>query len=98
MKSKFLYIILTLMAAAVIALFITNRQDTEKKLDERLSFRKRDKIPYGTRVAYESLQDIFPNATLLSEKSAPGLWDSLWSYRSGQALIIVSRALSICCW
>jgi len=63
-----------------------------KKLDERITLRKKDKIPYGTYVAYENLQGLFPNAKILVNKvDEPGYWDSLSNYDDGQALIIVTK-------
>jgi len=60
-------------------------------LDERISFRKRDKIPYGTYVAYQSLRSIFPDASVSVNSKEPGYWDSLSAYKSNQALLIVAR-------
>src|SRR4051812_9602077 len=62
----------------------------EKVLDERLTFRKRDKIPYGTFVAYENLKSLFPGASVTSSTKEPGYWDSLSLYDKNQALIIVA--------
>lgn len=69
-------------------------EQANRKLDERVSFRKRDKIPYGMFVAYENLGHIFPKATILTSKQEPGYWDSLSSYEKDQALIIVSPAFN----
>ena len=35
-----------------------------KRIDRRISLRRRDKIPYGTKVAYDGLSTLFPNATI----------------------------------
>jgi len=59
-------------------------------LDERISFNKRDKIPYGMYVAYHSLSHIFPNASVTVNKKKPSLWDSLSILGDKQALIIIS--------
>lgn len=59
-------------------------------MNERISFNKKDKIPYGTYVAYESLKYLFPRASVSVNIQDPGYWDSLSNYDAGQALIIVS--------
>lgn len=59
-------------------------------LDERLSFRVHDKIPYGSWVAYKQLTNLFPGATVTTNRKEPGLWDSLSVYDENQALIIIS--------
>ncbi|MDO6431218.1 hypothetical protein Q4E93_11500 [Flavitalea sp. BT771] len=46
-----------------------NRGSGRKKLNDRITFRRKDKIPYGTFVAYESLQYLFPNAEITINKT-----------------------------
>jgi len=58
--------------------------------DERISFNKRDKIPYGMYVAYHSLAHIFPNASVIVNKKKPMPWDSVSMLTGKQALIIIS--------
>ncbi|MDP4218243.1 MAG: hypothetical protein Q8927_18740 [Bacteroidota bacterium] len=43
----------------------------EKILDRRISLRRKDKIPYGTYVAYDNLKAIFPNAEVTINRSSP---------------------------
>lgn len=91
MKNKILYIILGVVVAAVIVLFFTNSSGDKKKvLDERFSFRKRDKIPYSASVAFGALKEMFPRAVVTAERQEPGMWDTLSSYKGSQALIILT--------
>ncbi|TXJ29388.1 MAG: DUF4350 domain-containing protein [Chitinophagaceae bacterium] len=90
MKKSVPYLLLGLIVAAVIFLFVTGNNTADRVLDERLTFRKRDKIPYGTFVAYENLKEIFPKAAVSSDRRMPGDWDSLSLYGKRQALLIVS--------
>jgi hypothetical protein len=46
-----------------------NRGSGSKKLNDRITFRRKDKIPYGTFVAYENLQYLFPNAEISINKT-----------------------------
>jgi hypothetical protein len=84
------YILLTLLIGAVIVLFITAENNQPRKLDERITLRKRDKIPYGSYVAFEQLKYLFPSAVISVNRREPGYWDSLSSFTSGQALITLS--------
>lgn len=59
-------------------------------MDERITFRKIDKIPYGMYVAYQNLKYLFPNASISDNKLEPGYWDSLSTFESKQALIIIT--------
>lgn len=90
MKKSLSYLLIGLVVAAVIFLFFTGNNAADRLFDERMTFRKRDKIPYGTFVAYENLKHIFPKASVSSDKRMPGDWDSLAPYGKRQALLIVS--------
>jgi hypothetical protein len=90
LKRIYFYIILVLIATAIGFLLFTGDRSKKKKLDDRVTLRKEDKIPYGTFVAYENLKHIFPAASVSSNKKSPGAWDSLSNYFSNQALIIIS--------
>ena len=79
---------------AVIVLFVTGGNGQKKKLNERITLRRQDKIPYGTFVAYKSLKHIFPAASIYTNKYEPGYWDSLSSHDSKQAFIVVCDRFS----
>lgn len=89
MKKTLPYILLALVAAALIALVVTG-SGRKKKLDERLSFRKQDKIPYGTWIAYKALPALFPGATVHTNKKEPGLWEELSEDSSGQLFLAIT--------
>jgi len=93
--NKFLpYILGLLLLAAVVALFATGNNTKNKKLDERITLRRQDKIPYGTYVAYKNLKHIFPAASIFTNKYEPGNWDSVTISGSDQAIIIVCDRFS----
>lgn len=90
------YIIGLLLVAAIVTLFITgnNPRKKDRQLDERITLRRQDKIPYGTFVAYRNLGYLFPQADISVDNNEPGLWDSLSNYESKQALIVVAGRFS----
>ncbi len=88
------YILGSLLLAAVVILFVTGSNNKERTLDERITLRRGDKIPYGTYVAYRNLKHIFPGASIYTNKYEPGYWDSLSSYESQQALIVICDRFS----
>ena len=81
---------LSLLIGGIIILFITAESQRPRRLDQRITLRQRDKIPYGSFVAYDQLKYIFPMATISTNRREPGYWDSLSYYGDGQALITVS--------
>jgi len=83
------YILLSVVAVALIAMFITG-QGKKKKLNERITFRKKDKIPYGTWVAFQSLPQFFPGASVYTTRQEPGYWDSVSVFDSRQAFIAIT--------
>jgi len=95
LKKYLPHIITVLITGALVALFLTGNNGTKKnKIDDRVTLRKQDKIPYGTYVAYRGLEHLFPKASISTNKLEPGYWDSLSNYDSGQALIIVTGKFS----
>ena len=63
-----------------------------REFDPRITLSRRDKIPYGSYVAFESLASLFPNAKIQVNKLQPDYWDTLSQYRKNQALIIIGRS------
>jgi len=91
--NKFLPYILTLvLSAAIITLFVTGKKKKNRKLNERITLRRQDKLPYGTYVAYRNLSQLFPGASVIVNKNEPGYWDSLSNYEANQALIIITNS------
>lgn len=78
----------------MLVLFFTGNNNKKRKLDERITLRRQDKIPYGTYVAYKSLKHIFPAASIYTNKYEPGYWDSLSNHDSKQAFIAVCDQFS----
>lgn len=89
MKKLIPYLLIMAITAALGFLLLGDRGDRIKRLDERLTFKKSDKIPYGTFVSWKLLPEMFPQAVVYPERSGPGYWDSLVESESSQALIIV---------
>jgi hypothetical protein len=89
LKKYIPHILIALVVLALFLLMFVDRNNRRKSLDERLSFRKRDKIPYGVFAAYESMKSIFPNAHVMSERREPGSWDSISLFGNHQALVII---------
>jgi hypothetical protein len=61
-----------------------------KRLDTRISLWRLDKIPYGTRYAYENLSSVFPNAVIRTSSQFPVLFQIGGRADTIGALMIVS--------
>ena len=81
------------MIGAVIAIFVLNNKwgVGRKELNERMTWSKTDKIPYGLSATYSNLASMFPEATVSINKKDPGSWDSFSPYTSGQAAFIIAE-------
>jgi hypothetical protein len=93
LKKAIPYIILMLVIAAVVVLLFTGDNSGKQQprvMDERITLRKDDKIPYGASLAFAHLKYIFPAATISVNQKEPGYWDSLSNYGAGQALFILT--------
>jgi hypothetical protein len=86
------YLLIAVVLSAIIFLIYKDGKEEGgiRQLDRRMSFRIRDKIPYGTFVAYENLQRLFPKASISTDKNRPGDWQTLTAYQKRQALVIIS--------
>ncbi|HEX6190924.1 MAG TPA: hypothetical protein VFZ42_01105 [Chitinophagaceae bacterium] len=90
MKKVSFYIIIGLVLAAIVVLLFLSNNEPERQFDPRVTLRKKDKLPYGTFIAFENLKHLFPLASIKVNKKEPAYWDSLSVEDSGQALIIIS--------
>lgn len=60
-----------LLVLLVITGLLAGCGSSGKRMNKRVTLWRSDKIPYGTWYAYEHLQNIFPNATVLINKRSP---------------------------
>jgi hypothetical protein len=90
LKKFFPYLIAVLLLTVMIFLFAGSSGRKTKKMDERITLGKADKIPYGTYVAFDNLKYIFPNASIYTDKNEPGYWDSVYNHGTKQAFIAIS--------
>lgn len=88
MKKSYPYIIGIVVLLLLIGLVAANRAKPERRLDERITLRQRDKIPYGTLVAKQLLPSLFPDATVQTDAMYPGEW-KINTYQPGQAVILM---------
>lgn len=94
MKKYLPYILGAIIVIAIIASLGTGNNKVNRRFDNKITFRKNDKRPYGMYVAYEQLKNLFPAASLSTDKSEPGYWDSLSTYSKNQALVIIADRFS----
>ena len=90
MKKLLPYILAAVLGSAILTLFLSAQRKKNKILDERFSLKKTDRIPYGSWVAYNVLPDLFPGASISTNRHEPGYWDSLSNYEEKQVLIILT--------
>ena len=66
------------------------RLERKKRLDRRITLKSRDMIPYGTKVAYDGLSYLFPNATI-SDNTKP--LSALSATEGKKAYVIIAPAV-----
>ncbi len=77
---------LVLFLSLVLMLLL---QHPPRRFDGRITLQPTHKIPYGTYVAYQMLQQHFPSAKMSVSKAAPGKWKLPVDDSSSQVLLIV---------
>lgn len=76
MKKNIPYIIIGVLALALIALLVTGSQK-KKEISERITLSRKDKGAYGAWVAFRALPVFFPGANIYPSRKEPGYWDSI---------------------
>lgn len=59
----------------IIMLVLSACNPGSKQLNRRVTLWRKDKIPYGTYIAFENLSHIFPKATISINTSSPALFE-----------------------
>lgn len=91
MKKYLPYIIGFVVLIILVVLISTNKRERNKQLNERVTLKRTDKIPYGSFVARELLPPLFPGAKLSFSKNEPAAWNSIDRYASNQAVILICK-------
>ena len=90
MKRFIPYILVSVLALAIILLYVSGKRAQKKVFDDRISLKRQDKIPYATFVAFEQLPQLFPEAKIRISRKEPGFWDSVSLYDNRQAFICIT--------
>lgn len=91
MRKSIPYIVLGVMIVLFAVLLISSARKRGKVMDERITLRAKDKIPYGMYAAHHFLPYVFPQADVAYEKKSPVSWDSVSSDESNQAVLLVTK-------
>lgn len=94
MKKILPYGLIILVILALGGLLLSSSSKRPKRMDERISLRQKDKIPYGFYAARNLVPALFPKATFYTDKRAPGYWDSLSLTAPNQAVVLVASTLN----
>ena len=90
MKKLWPYII-TFGVLALIALVIVGAsRRMPHRMDERITLKEKDKIPYGTAAARNFCEALFPNTSFASDGKSPGHWETIKNSSGKQAVIMMA--------
>lgn len=88
MRKSWVYILFTIIIAAVITVVVL--KNNTKKVDRRIYLRKDYATPYGTSVFYKSLKNAFPKARISVNKKSPDEWMDFDSVsNAGKSLYVI---------
>ncbi|MGE5519038.1 MAG: DUF4350 domain-containing protein [Candidatus Dadabacteria bacterium] len=93
MKRALPYIVTIIFIIILAALIVGSIKKPQKRLDERITLRAKDKIPYGFSAAKTLLPKLFLHTAVHYEASRPGSWNTIDEHDSGQAVILVANYL-----
>jgi hypothetical protein len=78
----------SLIAFVLLSFYLVAQYNKPKTLNWKPTFSKKDKIPYGSFVLYNRLNDIFPNSIVKSNRQSPYLTLTEESHPAGNYLLI----------
>jgi hypothetical protein len=91
MKKYIIYIIVGVAALLLAVMLPGLLRKKERAMDERITLRIKDKIPYGMYVAYTLLHKIFPGAIVSHDKNSPGNWDGVSVDDANRAVFLIAK-------
>lgn len=94
MKKLLPYGLIILMILVLGGLLLTSSRERPLKMDERISLRQKEKIPYGFYAARQLVPTLFPGAAVYVDKRPPGYWDSLSTTGANQAVVLVASTMN----
>lgn len=90
MKKIVPYLIVVGVLSLIVVLVILGNHKRTRKMDERITLKEKDKIPYGFAAAKELSASLFPNASFYSDANVPGYWEDVSMNSSNQAVILAT--------
>lgn len=89
MKKFWPYIIALAVLGLVLVVIIGATRKLPRKMDERITLRSKDKIPYGTAAAKDLIPSLFPDAAVWYDTKSPGYWEETSARDSNQVVILM---------
>lgn len=91
MRKFFAPLAVTLVIFLLSWIIIAGSKARPRKMDERITLRKVDPIPYGTAATHELLSKLYPQARIFADRKSPYNWDSIQMDGRGQAVFLLSN-------
>lgn len=91
MKKYIPYILGAVALVVLVVLVLSAPVKLPKTLDERVTLRQKDKIPYGTYAAFRLLPALFPHAQVETSDASPDTWAGDSILPRGEAVFVTSR-------
>jgi hypothetical protein len=90
MKKFVPYLIIVGVLALVTLLVILGNHKRTRQMDERITLKEKDKVPYGFAAAKELSASLFPHASFYSDANVPGYWEDISMNSTNQAVILAA--------
>src|SRR5579875_2029074 len=91
MKKNLPYIAGVVALIVLAVLVISSTKKLPRRMDETITLKHLDKIPYGTAAAKALLPSLFKNAKIYADNKSPLYWDSIQPTSYNQAVILMAK-------
>jgi hypothetical protein len=89
MRKNLPYIILFVVVLLLGVIIVSGSRHRPRRMDEHITLRQRDQIPYGTAATKSLLTNLFPRTAVSFDTHAPGEWTSIIPTSYNQAVVLV---------
>lgn len=83
------YIIIFIILILLGVIVVSGTKFRPRKMDERITLKQKDKIPYGTAATKALLPGLFPESEISYDSKSPGHWENIIPTSYNQAVILV---------
>lgn len=90
MRRALPYIVVVVAILLLAVVVVSGSRLRPRQMDQRITLRQRDRIPYGMAATRRMVEAMFPKATVTLDSRPPGEWENILPTSYNQAVVLVA--------